>query len=69
MPSSDDEDDTLLQRNRRIHKRVREPVYNGNIGNIANIGGDIQDIFSEPPQNMAPMPAINSDEEPAAIEI
>ena len=34
-----------------------------------NIGGDIQDIFAEPPQFMASIPEINGDEEPGAIEI
>ena len=48
LPSSDDDYDTLLQRNRRIHRRVREPVYD--MWDDDNIGGDIQKIFTEPPQ-------------------
>ena len=46
LPSSDDEDDALLQRNRMIHRRVREPV--SDMWDEDNIGGDIQDIFTEP---------------------
>ena len=67
MPSSDDEDDALLQRNRRIHRRVREPVYD--MWDDDNVGGDIHDIFAEPPQFMAPIPEINDDEDPATNEI
>ena len=67
LSSSDDEDDTLLQRNRRIHRRVREPVYD--MWDDDNIGGDIQDIFTEPPKIMAPIPEINDDQEPATNEI
>ena len=67
LPSSDDEDDTLLQRNRRIHRRVREPVYD--MWDDDNIGGDIQDFFTEPPQIMTPIPEINDDQEPATNEI
>ena len=67
LPSSDDKDDALLQRNRRIHRRVREPVYDMRVDD--NFGGDLQDIFAEPPQIMAPIPEINDDEEPATKEI
>ena len=67
MPSSDDEDDALLQRNRRIHRRVREPVYD--MWNDDNIGGDIQDNFAEPPQIMAPIPENNDDKKPATNEV
>ena len=34
-----------------------------------NPGGDIQDIFAEPPRIIAPIPEINGDGEPATIEI
>ena len=64
LPSSNDEDDALLQRNRRIHRRVREPVYDDD-----NIRGDIQDIFAETTQIMARVPEINGDEEPATLEL
>ena len=57
--SSNDEDDALLQRNRRIHRRVREPVYD--MWDDDNNGGDKQDIFAEPTQIMAPIPEINDD--------
>ena len=67
LPSSDDEDDALLQRNRRIHRRVREPVYDMWDDDI--IGGDIQDIFAESPQILAPIPENNDDEEPATNEV
>ena len=67
LPSSDDEDDALLQRNRRTHRRVREPVYD--MWDDDNIGGDIQDVFTEPPQIMAPIPENNDDKEPATNEV
>ena len=66
LPSSDDEDDALLQRNRRIHRRVREHVY---MWDDDNLSWDIQDIFAEPPQIMAPIPEINNYEDPATNEI
>ena len=50
-----------------MHWRVRETVYD--IPDDDIIGGDMQDIFAESPRIMAPMPEINCDEEPAAIEI
>ena len=62
LPSSNDEDDALLQRNRRIHRRVREPVYD--MWDDDKIGWDIQDVFAEPPQIMAPIPENNYDKEP-----
>ena len=34
-----------------------------------NIVGDIQDIFDEPPQIMAPIPENNDDKEPATNEV
>ena len=46
LPSSDDEDDALLQRNRMIHRRVRELV--SDMWDEDNIGGDKQVIFTEP---------------------
>ena len=67
LPSSDREDDALLQRNRRSHRKVSEPVYD--MWDDANIGGDIQDIYDETPQIMAPIPEINDDEEPSNNEI
>ena len=67
LPSSDDEDDALLQRNRRIHRRVREPVYD--MWDDDNFGGDIQDIFAEPRQIMAQIPGNNDDKEPATNEV
>ena len=68
FPSTDDEDDSLLQRNRRIHRRIREPVYD--MWDDDNNGGDIQDISAEPTQILVPMPKINVDgQEPAANEI
>ena len=51
LPSSDDEDDALLQRNRRIHRRVREPAYD--MWDDDNIGGYMQDTFAEPLRIMA----------------
>ena len=34
-----------------------------------NLSGDIQDIFAEPPQIMAPIPEISNYEDPATNEI
>ena len=65
LPSNDDEDDALLQRNRRIHRRVREPVYD--MCDDDNVGGDIHDIFAKTPQFMRS--EINDDEDPATNEI
>ena len=62
LPSSDDEDDAMLQRNRRIYRRVRKPVYD--IWDDDNIGADMHDIFAKPPLFMAPMLGINDDEKP-----
>ena len=56
----------MLRRNWRIHRRVRKRVYN--IWDNDNIGGDIQDIFAEPPQVIAPIPEINGDKVPATNE-
>ena len=67
MPCSDDEDVAMLQRNRRIHRQVREPVYAVWVQH--NIGRDIHKIFAELPQNMDLMSKINDDEEPAVNEI
>ena len=68
LPSSDDEDDALLQRNPRNHRRIREPVYDK--WDDDNNGGEIHDISAEPPQILAPKAEINVDEqEPAANEI
>ena len=67
LPSSDDEDDALLERNRRIHRRVREPVYD--LWDDDDIGGDVQDIFAEPPQVLAWISEINDGADPATNEI
>ena len=67
LPSSNEQDDALLQRNRRIHRRVREPV--NDMWDDDNIGGDIQDFFAEPPQIVAPIPENNDDKEPATNEV
>ena len=64
--SSDDDVDALLQRNRRIHRRAREPVYDIWDDHISR---DMQDYFAEPPPIMAPIPETNVGEEPAANEI
>ena len=67
LPTSDNEDDALLQHNRRIDRRIRKPVHQ--MWDDNHIGWLMQVIFAEPPLTMSPMPEITGDEEPAANKI
>ena len=51
LPSSDDKDDAVLQRNRRV------------VWDDYPIGGDIQEIFADKPPSIAAMAEINVGEE------